>query len=32
MWSDIQYALRSLLKAPLFYSIVILTLALRLAR
>ena len=28
MWSDIQYALRSLVKAPLFYSIVILTLAL----
>ena len=28
MWSDIQYALRSIAKKPLFYSVVILTLAL----
>ena len=28
MWSDIQYALRNIAKTPLFYSVVILTLAL----
>lgn len=28
MWSDIQYALRNIAKKPLFYSVVILTLAL----
>ena len=28
MWSDIQYALRNIAKKPLFYSVMILTLAL----
>src|SRR5918996_6408266 len=28
MWSDVQYALRNIAKKPLFYSVVILTLAL----
>ena len=28
MWSDIQYALRNIARKPLFYSVVILTLAL----
>jgi putative ABC transport system permease protein len=28
VWSDIQYALRNIAKQPLFYSVVILTLAL----
>ena len=28
MWSDTQYALRTIAKRPLFYSLVVLTLAL----
>ena len=28
MWSDVQYALRSIAKRPLFYAAVILTLSL----